>query len=87
MLRHLGYEETKSGYQHDSRRVIFLGDFIDRGQKLREHKELLGIVMEMVRSGNALSVIGNHEFNALAYHTEVDGTPLRPRSKKTPIST
>ena len=62
--------------------MIFLGDFIDRGQKLREHKELLGIVMEMVRSGNALSVMGNHEFNALAYHTEVDGTPLRPHSKK-----
>tara|TARA_A100001015_G_scaffold179280_1_gene199318 strand:- start:61 stop:258 length:198 start_codon:yes stop_codon:yes gene_type:complete len=62
--------------------VIFLGDFIDRGESLYEHKELLGIVMKMVRAGNALSVMGNHEFNALAYHTEVDGMPLRPHSKK-----
>ena len=67
---------------HESRKVIFLGDFIDRGESLCEHKELLEIVMKMVGSGNALSVMGNHEFNALAYHTEVDGTPLRPHSKK-----
>jgi metallophosphoesterase superfamily enzyme len=45
--------------------VIFLGDFIDRGGSLYEHKELLGIVMKMVRAGNALSVMGNHEFDSL----------------------
>ena len=69
-------------YQHDSRKVIFLGDFIDRGESLYEHKELLDIVMRMVRTGNALSVMGNHEFNALAYHTEISGKPLRPHSEK-----
>lgn len=82
MLQHLGYREMDSGYKHESRKVIFLGDFIVRGESLCEHKELLGIVMKMVGSGNALSVMGNHEFNALVYHTEVDGSPLRPHSKK-----
>ena len=62
--------------------MIFLGDFIDRGESLYEHKELLGIVMKMVRAGNALSVMGNHEFNALAYHTEIAGRPLRPHISK-----
>lgn len=62
--------------------MIFLGDFIDRGEVLAEHKQLLSLVMKMVRNGNALAVMGNHEFNALAYHTYVDGRPLRPHSQK-----
>ena len=62
--------------------MIFLGDFIDRGEALAEHKQLLSLVMKMVRSGNALAVMGNHEFNALAYHTYVDGPPLRAHTQK-----
>jgi len=76
LLQHLGYIEDDHGFKHPSRKVIFLGDFIDRGEKLVEHKQLLSLVMEMVRSGNALAVMGNHEFNALAYHTYVNGRPL-----------
>ena len=82
LLKHLGYKDSEGAYKHDSRKVIFLGDFIDRGESLFEHKELLGIVMKMVRTGNALSVMGNHEFNALAYHTEISGKPLRPHNEK-----
>jgi hypothetical protein len=45
---------------------VFLGDLIDRGPKIRE---ALRIVRGMVEGGHALCVMGNHEFNALAYHT------------------
>ena len=31
LLEHLGYEHSDSGYCHPARKVIFLGDFIDRG--------------------------------------------------------
>jgi len=70
LLVHLGYSMSDSGYSHPERKVIFLGDFIDRGEKLAQHRRLLELVMKMVRNGHALAVMGNHEFNALAYHTE-----------------
>ncbi|MBA6412368.1 metallophosphoesterase [Parahaliea sp. F7430] len=79
LLQELGYSHSDSGYQHPSRQVIFLGDFIDRGP---QHKKLLDIVMPMVRNGHALAVMGNHEFNALAYHTFHEGEYLRPHTKK-----
>ena len=82
LLEHLGYQHSDSGYCHPVRKVIFLGDFIDRGEHLAQHKELLAIVMPMVRNGHALAVMGNHEFNALAYHTEVNGLFLRPHTEK-----
>ena len=56
LLKHLGYRDTENGFRHTSRKVIFLGDFIDRGEALAEHKQLLSLVMAMVRSGNALAV-------------------------------
>ena len=82
LLVHLGYRESPRGFEHKTRTVIFLGDFIDRGDQLKEHKELLSIVIKMVRSGNAHAVMGNHEFNALSYHTNVNGQPLRAHSAK-----
>ena len=44
-----------------------MGDFIDRGPKIRE---TLQIVRAMVSRDAAEAVIGNHEFNALCFHTE-----------------
>lgn len=82
LLKHLGYHDSPTGYQHPNRKVIFLGDFIDRGEKLREHKSLLNLVMTMVRNDHAMAVMGNHEFNALAFHTEHNGLPLRPHTPK-----
>ncbi len=66
LLVKLGYQRQDGVPRHPQRQVIFLGDFIDRGPKIRE---LLEIVRPMVESGAALAVMGNHEFNALAYHT------------------
>jgi hypothetical protein len=82
LLEKLGYEDLGKGYRHKSRKVIFLGDFIDRGEDLAQHKLVLNTVMPMVSQGHALAVMGNHEFNALAYHTEHNGDFLRPHTKK-----
>ena len=82
LLEILGYEKAKGTYRHPERKVIFLGDFIDRGPKIRQ---VLEIVRPMIEGGHALAVMGNHELNALAYHTEDPDSPgdyLRRRSPK-----
>jgi Calcineurin-like phosphoesterase len=72
LLEALGYRKHGGTYAHPDRKVIFLGDFIDRGPKIRE---VLEIVRPMVEEGKALAVMGNHELNALGFHTE---DPERP---------
>ena len=82
LLKILGYTRRQRVYRHPERRVVFLGDFIDRGPKIRETLE---IVRPMVEAGAALSVMGNHELNALAFHTAhpaMPGNHLRPHDEK-----
>ena len=82
LLAALGYSKHKGVYKHHQRQAIFLGDFIDRGPQIRETLE---IVRPMIDSGFALSVMGNHELNALAYHTpnpDKPGKYLRKHSDK-----
>lgn len=79
LLRKMGYRETKEGWRHPNRQVIFVGDFIDRGP---HQLHTLNIVRNMVESGAALAVMGNHELNAIAWHTphpEKEGEYLRNR--------
>lgn len=82
LLHTLGYRKTGGAYRHPERKVIFLGDFIDRGPKIRQ---VLEIARSMVSEETALAVLGNHELNALAFHTEDPDRPdvfLRKRSIK-----
>lgn len=80
LLEQLGYRRQYGVYCHPDRKIIFLGDFIDTGPHQRQTLE---IVRPMVEAGNALAVLGNHEFNALAYATPRDDTVhLRPRNEK-----
>lgn len=81
LLGELDYEKVRSVYQHPERTAIFLGDFIDRGPKIRE---VLEIVRPMIEEGKALAVMGNHELNALAYHTEDKETPGEHLRRHTP---
>lgn len=69
LLSTLGYRQRDGCYTHPDRdrQAVFVGDFIDRGPAIRE---TLGIVRSMVESGNALSVMGNHEYNAICFNTE-----------------
>jgi calcineurin-like phosphoesterase family protein len=80
LLEKLDYSLIDGCYQHPQRKVIFLGDFIDRGPTQRDTLE---IVRPMVETGAALAVMGNHEFNAVAFATESgSGDHLRPRNQK-----
>ncbi|MDX2357933.1 polynucleotide kinase-phosphatase [Dietzia sp. PP-33] len=65
LLRTLGYalERDQAGRAVDarhpeSRRVVFVGDLVDRGP---DSPGVLRLAMGMVESGNALCVSGNHE--------------------------
>ena len=82
LLGLMGYGETDGVYRHEQRRVVFLGDFVDRGpQQVRA----VQIARRMVESGTALSVMGNHEYNAVCFATEDPAAPgqyLRPHISK-----
>lgn len=79
LLARLGYQLQGKGFYHpQGRKVIFLGDYIDRGPQIRE---VLHTVRAMVDAGEALAIMGNHEFNAVTYHTpDGHGGWLRERS-------
>ncbi|MBT7444523.1 MAG: hypothetical protein HN790_11245 [Methylococcales bacterium] len=82
LLELMGYSLVNGYHQHPTRKVIFLGDFVDRGLQQRL---VLETVMPMVKHGSALAIMGNHEFNALAYHTPKPNSTnawLRPRNNQ-----
>ncbi|OEO26409.1 serine/threonine protein phosphatase [Pseudomonas sp. J237] len=66
LLDKLGYRKTSGVWRHPSRQTIFLGDIVDRGPRIREAVHL---VRDMVEVGQAACIMGNHEFNALAWET------------------
>ncbi|MBS1745153.1 MAG: metallophosphoesterase [Bacteroidetes bacterium] len=75
LLRKLGYIKNDGIYSHSERKVLFVGDLIDRGPKIRETLE---IVKAMVDNYNAIALMGNHEYNALCFHfPETEGGHLR----------
>lgn len=82
LLGKMDYKEIDGVWQHPERKVIFLGDFVDRGPR---QVETVQIARSMVDGGHALAVMGNHEFNAVAWATEDPERPtqhLRPHSEK-----
>jgi hypothetical protein len=75
LLVKMGYQYRNGTYSHPERKIIFVGDYIDRGPKI---KETLEIVKGMVDSQNATALMGNHEYNALCFHfQEREGGHLR----------
>jgi hypothetical protein len=66
LLELLGYRETRGGYRHPNRKVIFLGDYVDRGPAIRE---TLQIIRRMVEDDSAIALCGNHEFDLLLSET------------------
>lgn len=66
LLGKLGYINDKGYYRHpDGRKVIFVGDFVDRGPHIRE---TLHLVRSMTDNGTAEAVMGNHEYNAICFY-------------------
>ncbi len=75
LLLKMGYSKNNGAYSHPERKVVFVGDYIDRGPKIRETLE---IIKAMVESENAIALMGNHEYNALCFHfKETEGGHLR----------
>lgn len=64
LLEKMGYRNRQGVYRHPRRKVIFLGDLIDRGPRIRLS---VTIARRMVEAGEAHIVMGNHEVNALSY--------------------
>lgn len=82
LLKKLGYSLRDGVYAHADRQAIFVGDLIDRGP---DNRKVVHIARTMMQAGHALAVMGNHEFNALAYATPDPQTPgryLRAHSDK-----
>jgi hypothetical protein len=82
LLSELGYSRHGSGYKRSDRRAIFVGDFVDRGPAIGD---VIDIVRSMVDEGDALAVMGNHEYNAIAFHTPRPGEQdawFRPHTDK-----
>ena len=80
LLHEMNYKQVNGVWQHPGRKVIFVGDYIDRGPAIRE---TLHIVRSMTENDTAIALMGNHEYNALAYDYELpDGTFLRPHNAK-----
>jgi hypothetical protein len=66
LLKKLGYEFKSGIYKHPERKALFIGDYIDRGPQIRE---TLHLVRNMVDNGSAIALMGNHEYNAIGFHT------------------
>ncbi len=77
LLAELGYRNIGGAWRHPDRQALFVGDFIDRGPK---QVETVDLVRRMVDAGSASAVMGNHEFNAIAWFLpdpECSGEHLR----------
>jgi Calcineurin-like phosphoesterase len=80
LLLKLGYSLNNETYSHPTRKIIFVGDYIDRGPQI---PKTLAIVKAMVDSGNAIALMGNHEYNALCFHfMDENGGHLRKHNIK-----
>jgi hypothetical protein len=80
LLVELEYAESQGAFRHDSRKAIFVGDFVDRGPHQRD---VLKIARDMCGADTASAVLGNHEFNAIAWAMpDNEGGFLRKHSEK-----
>lgn len=90
LLRTLGYTEVDGAYRLDGHQAVFVGDLIDRGD---DQVRVLELVRAMVEAGTARVVMGNHEFNAIAWVTphprparRVHAHPPRPAWRPQPAA-
>jgi len=82
-LTGLGYRDRNGAWRHSdpTRTCVFLGDFIDRGPN---NRGVLTIVRNMIDAGTATAIMGNHELNAVHFHSSnpKTGKPLRKHFDK-----
>lgn len=82
LLLKLGYRKQRGVFRHPSRKLVFVGDIVDRGPRIRE---ALALVRDMVDAGAAYLILGNHEVHAYCYctaHPSAPGNYLRPHTPR-----
>jgi len=72
LLQQLGYRERDGAFKLSGHQAILVGDLIDRGP---QQAKTLHLVRSMVDAGSAQVIMGNHEFNAVAFATEALESP------------
>ena len=85
LLTHLGYSEINAVWAHGGYKALFVGDLIDNKhvESGISHIKTVKLVKAMVEAGSALCILGNHEFNAIAWLTpdpDDKTTFLRPHN-------
>src|SRR5690554_2223859 len=80
LLKKLGYNYKNGAYSHSERILISVGDLCDHGPAQRR---TIDIIRAMHEAEQAHVIMGNHEFNAVAWATpDGNGDFLRPHTDK-----
>jgi hypothetical protein len=80
LLKNMGYSLVDDCYFHPERKAVFVGDFINRGPKIRE---TLTLIRKMVEKGTAYAILGNHEMYAVLYYLrDIEGKYYKKRIPK-----
>jgi hypothetical protein len=80
LLNSLGYKQRNGIWSHPDRKLVSVGDLIDRGPHQRE---VIDILRPMTEQRSAIVLMGNHEFNAVSWYLKNgDGKHLREHSDK-----
>jgi len=84
LLTKMGYAKRNGAFFHPERKVIFVGDFINRGPAIRK---TVSSIRATTESGNGFAILGNHELNAIIFHLkDKSGLPLIKKPNKFFIS-
>jgi hypothetical protein len=80
LLKNMGYKLKDDCYYHPNRKAVFVGDFINRGPKIRE---TIILIRKMVEKGTAYAILGNHEMYAVLYYLrDIEGKYYKKRIPK-----
>jgi len=80
LLVKMDYKLIDNCYTHSTRKAIFVGDFINRGPKIRE---TINLIRRMVESGTGYAILGNHELYAVLYYLrDTEGKYFKKRIPK-----
>jgi hypothetical protein len=80
LLKNMGYRPVDDCYSHPTRKAVFVGDFINRGPKIRE---TIILIRKMVEQGSAFAILGNHEMYAVLYYLrDIEGKYYKKRIPK-----
>lgn len=70
LVEKLGYSRGPTGWFHpEGRRIIFVGDYIDRGS---EPVKSTALVRQLCDDGVAFALLGNHDVNAIQFSLRSD---------------